>query len=92
MGAESGVGDNEMTNREQRKRKGEIREDIGIAIINPYGGLWSEHLFDAPEKARQYLNENFPRGDSKKFKLAMAVRTIEIYRPLSEIDFIPMPE
>lgn len=76
---------------ETRIKRGEIRQWTGLAIINPYGGVWADRLFDTAEDAMLYLKIEFPRSDLKQFKLAMAVKTVEIYRDLAEPEFIPMP-
>jgi hypothetical protein len=80
-----------MQDREARKRRGEIREHTGLAIINSYGGLWDNRLFDRPEDALAYLKEHYDDQNIGNFKLAMAVQTTEIYSGLSEPEFIPFP-
>ena len=78
--------------REQRKKKGEIRENSGFSIVNSFGGLWGNAIFDSPEEALAYLKKNYPTADVSKFRLAMAVQTTEICRPMGEPAFMPMPE
>jgi hypothetical protein len=78
--------------REQRRRKGEIRDKIGIAIISPYGGIWTDEIFETADAAFAHLKEHYSYPDTDKFKLAMAVQTTEIYRGLGEPEFIPLPK
>jgi len=66
----------------------------GIAIINPYGGIWTNEVFKTPEEALGYLKaywKGVPNHDISKFRLAMAVQTTTIYRPQGEPKFFPMP-
>lgn len=77
-------------NRDDRRRRGEIREERGLATINQYGGVWSFEIFETREAARAFLFKEWPGADMDKFRLAMAVRTIEVYRPLGDAITTPM--
>lgn len=51
----------------------------GLAIVNPYGGVWTDKLFETPEQAVAYLKAFWPKGfEAGKWKLAQATQTIEI--------------
>lgn len=66
----------------------------GIAIINPYGGIWTNQVFDTPEAALTYLKslwKDVPGHDLGEFKLAMAMQTTEVIRPVGDPEFFPMP-
>lgn len=71
----------------------EKREVARIGIINTYGGLWTDETFETPEAALAYLREYWgpSRKDLKPFKLAQVIKTVEVYRPLGEPTFIPLP-
>ncbi len=65
----------------------------GLAIINPYGGVWTDSIFQTPEDAMKYLT-GFWNGKNdrlKEYKLAVATLTITLDRPLGEPTFIPLP-
>lgn len=65
----------------------------GIAIINPYGGIWTGDIFQTPEEARAYL-ERFWKGtnsDLSRFKLAIASQTVTLDRAPGEPTFIDLP-
>jgi len=66
----------------------------GLAIISPYGGIWTDTIFQRPEEAMKYLNE-FWKGKSeriKEYKLAIATLTITLDRPVGEPTFIDLPQ
>lgn len=66
----------------------------GLAIINPYGGVWTDEVFQTPEDALKYLDQ-FWKGDNarlKEYKLAVATLTITLDRTPGEPTFIPLPE
>jgi hypothetical protein len=78
-----------MFDTDKRIKRGEIRQKIGIAIINPYGGFWADEVFDTPELAREYLKKNYPTNSKQsEFKFAMAVMTIELYRKPGEPEYV----
>lgn len=64
----------------------------GIAIINPYGHVWTDRIFQKPEEAVEYLRSFWKEMpmDISKFKLAMATLTITIDRPAGEPTFIDL--
>ena len=67
----------------------------GIAIINPYGGIWSNEIFDTPEAALAYLKSfwrNVPNHDIGKFSLAMATQTVTLNCTHGEPIFLPLPD
>lgn len=67
----------------------------GIAIINPYGGIWTSEIFDTPEAALARLKafwRNVPNHDISKFKLAMATQTVTLNRTPGEPSFLPLPD
>jgi hypothetical protein len=75
-----------------------VAQDIyiknGLAIINPYGGVWTDEVFQTPEDAMKYLNE-FWKGKNdrlKEYKLAVATLTITLDRSPGEPIFIPLPQ
>lgn len=80
-----------MHDQESRIRSGEVRREIGVAIVNPYGGLWGSNIFKTNEEAKAFLQKEYPEADMAQFKLAMAVQTTEIYREMKAPDFIPLP-
>jgi hypothetical protein len=66
----------------------------GLAIINPYGGIWTPHVFSTPEEAMKYL-ESFWNGKSdrlKGYRLAVATLTVTLDRVPSEPTFITLPD
>lgn len=69
----------------------ETYERVGLAIINPYGGVWTDSLFESPEKAAAYLKQHYPQGDRTQFKLASARLTVEVTRPVGEPAYIALP-
>lgn len=65
----------------------------GLAIINPYGGVWADEVFQTPEAAMKYLND-FWKGKNdriKDYKLAVATLTITLDRPVGEPMYVPLP-
>lgn len=68
----------------ERKRK------TGLAIINPYGGIWADEVFETAEAARKYLHRNYPEAKPGTFKLAMAVQTVEVWREPGEPTYVPL--
>ena len=45
----------------------------GLAIINPYGGIWTDEIFQTPEEALKYLRAFWGADkDLSNFKLAHA--------------------
>ena len=66
----------------------------GLAIINPYGGVWTDKIFQSPEEAMQYLNSFWKDGNPKlkEYKLAIATLTITLDRSPGEPTFLPLPE
>lgn len=65
----------------------------GIAIINPYGGVWSPVLFQTPDAALAHLKTFWPKDyDLSKFKLAMVTQTTTIDRAPGEPQFVPLPD
>lgn len=77
-----------MFDETQRMNRGEIRRNTGVAIINPYGGIWTDELFETVAEAREYLKSHHPNGKHSEFKFAMAVRTIELYRKPGEPEYV----
>lgn len=66
----------------------------GLAIINPYGGVWTDEVFQTPDEAMKYLND-FWKGKNdriREYKLAVATLTITLDRKPGEPTFIPLPE
>lgn len=63
------------------KKKPDERVEYGIAIINPYGGIWTGEIFDDVAKAQAYL-KNYWKGQEKpeieKFSFAPAIQTTKI--------------
>lgn len=66
----------------------------GLAIINPYGGIWTDEIFQTPEDAMKYLNEFWKGKDGrlKEYKLAVATLTVTLDRPVGEPMYIAFPE
>lgn len=66
----------------------------GLAIINPYGGVWTDEIFQTPEDAMNYLREFWDGKNDrmKEYKLAVATLTITLDRPPGEPTFIPLPD
>lgn len=65
----------------------------GLAIINPYGGIWTPHVFSTPDEAMKYLHD-FWKGKNdrmKEYKLAVATLTVTLDRTPGEPIFIPLP-
>jgi len=65
----------------------------GLAIINPYGGIWTDEIFQTPEDALKYLND-FWKGKNdrlKEYKLAVATLTVTLDRPVGEPTYIAFP-
>lgn len=71
----------------------ETRQKTGIVIINPYGGIWTDEIFDTPEAALEYLRAFWKEApmDLKAFKLAMGVQTLTVFREAGEPTFVPWP-
>jgi hypothetical protein len=54
-------------------KPGEPYTANGLAIVNPYGGIWTRQLFDTPEAAIKYLRTYWgEKEDISRFKLAPA--------------------
>lgn len=66
----------------------------GLAIINPYGGVWTDEIFQTPDDAMKYLKEFWKNGNNrfKEYKLAVATLTITLDRTPGEPTFIPLPD
>lgn len=65
----------------------------GLAIINPYGGVWTDQVFQTPEDALKHLN-NFWNGKNDRlneYKLAVATLTITLDRKPGEPMYVPLP-
>lgn len=65
----------------------------GLAIINPYGGIWTDEIFQTSDDAMKYLTE-FWKGKNdrlKEYKLAVATLTITLDRTPGAPTFIPLP-
>lgn len=61
----------------------EPREKHGWAIINPYGNIWSEQIFDAPSDAVRHLSQyarafNNPKKWVEGFGIIRAKITVEV--------------
>jgi hypothetical protein len=71
----------------------DVRRKHGIAIINPYGGIWTDEIFDTPEAAAECLKQFWKEApmDLSKFKLAMATATITLDRVPGDPILIPVP-
>lgn len=70
----------------------DVRLKHGIAIINPYGGIWTDELFETPEAALDYLRRYWKNDfEPEKWKLAMATATITLNRSPGEPTLIPLP-
>ncbi len=71
------------------------RQFNGYAIINPYGGIWTESLFKTPEEARDYLRRfwaNIEGFDQKKWGVALATATIVLERDPGKPEILPLPK
>jgi hypothetical protein len=67
----------------------------GIAIISPYGGIWSNELFETAEAARRYLADYWkktPHHDLSGYRLARATQTVTLIRAPGELLLIDMPK
>jgi hypothetical protein len=66
----------------------------GLAIINPYGGVWTDEIFQTPEEAMEYLNKFWKNKNDrlKEYKLAVATLTVTLDRKPGEPMFVPLPE
>lgn len=66
----------------------------GIAIINPYGGIWTGEIFQTPEEAHAYLTQFWKNtsNDLSRFKLAIATQTITLDRTPGDPVFIDLPK
>lgn len=66
----------------------------GLAIINPYGGVWTDEIFQTPEAAMKHLTGFWKGGNDrlKEYKLAVATLTTTLDRAPGEPTFIPLPE
>ena len=65
----------------------------GLAILSPYGGIWTDEVFQTPEDALKYIND-FWKGKNDRigeYKLAVATLTVTLDRPPGEPTFIPLP-
>lgn len=66
----------------------------GIAIINPYGGIWTNEIFETPEAALRHLKKYWSNNESfdpSKWRLAMATQTVTLNRTPGEPIFMPLP-
>lgn len=58
-----------------------MKTKTGIAIVGPYGNVWSDELFDTPAAAVAHLR-NYWKGvadfDLSKWKLSAASRTLRL--------------
>lgn len=74
-------------------KPGETYTQNGLAIINPWGGIWTPHVFQTPEEAEKYLHSfwNGKTGRLKEYKLAVATLTVTLDRAPGEPTFIPLP-
>lgn len=67
----------------------------GLAIINPYGGVWTSEIFQTSDAAMKYLTDYWKGKDNdrvKEYKLAVATMTITLDREPGEPIFIPLPQ
>lgn len=73
--------------------KRDVRTSCGLAILNRYGGIWSDQLFKTPEEAMEHLRAYWKdrEMDPTAFRLAIATQTISLDRKVSEPTYIPWP-
>lgn len=65
----------------------------GLAIINPYGGVWTDEIFQTPDDALAYLKRFWKdRTDFGDYKLAVATLTVTLDREPGQPTFIPLPK
>ena len=70
----------------------ERRQQTGLAILNQYGGIWTDELFETPEAALAYLKSYWKdQKDLSGYRLVQAVKTIEVYRPQGDPVIVPLP-
>jgi hypothetical protein len=69
------------------------RVSHGLAIINPYGGIWTDEIFEKPEDALRYLKAfwNGHNFDASKWRLALATQTITLDRHPGEPTLLELP-
>lgn len=72
----------------------ETKTKTGIVILNRYGGLWSDELFETAEAALSDLKKFWDSRelDLADFKLAMGIQTTEVYRGIGQPELVPWPE
>lgn len=72
----------------------ETRTTHGLAIVNPYGGVWTDEVFETPEKALEYFKKFWgPHAiDMDKFSLAVATKTISLCRAPGQLSLVPWPQ
>lgn len=52
---------------------------IGLAIINPYGGIWTDRIFTSDEEAMRYLRDYWGQTeDISRFKIAPAYLEVKL--------------
>jgi len=66
----------------------------GLAIINPYGGVWTGEIFQTKEAAMLHLTDYWKGNNDRlgEYKLAVATMTITLDREPGEPIFIPLPQ
>jgi hypothetical protein len=51
----------------------------GLAIINPYGGIWTDRIFASDEEAMRYLRDYWgEKEDISRFKIAPAYLELKL--------------
>lgn len=65
----------------------------GFAIINPYGGIWTDEVFQTSDEAMKHLKDYWKGKNDRinEYRLAVATLTITLDRPVGEPTFIPLP-
>ncbi len=65
----------------------------GIAIINPYGGIWTDEIFQTPDEALKYLKDFWKNNavDISRYRLGIATLTVTLDRSPGEPVLIDLP-
>lgn len=65
------------------------REQVntGIGIVNPWGDLWTDKVFDTPEAAIRYLDAFWAeipnvKHDPEHYRLTPVVKTVKALEPV----------
>lgn len=64
----------------------------GLAIINPYGGIWTDKIFPDAHEALKYLRDYWGNErDLREYKLAYASLEVKLHDEHMGPVYVPIP-